>query len=54
MSEVVSATSFDMRFNADNIFDSSLSTFWITTGLYPQELMIDLKAPHNLNELKIK
>ena len=54
MSEVVSATSFDLRFNADNIFDSSLSTFWITTGLYPQELMIDLKAPHNLNELKIK
>mmetsp|Transcript_10485 Transcript_10485/g.11767 ORF Transcript_10485/g.11767 Transcript_10485/m.11767 type:complete len:128 (-) Transcript_10485:57-440(-) len=54
MSEVISATSFDLRFSADNIFDSDPSTFWITTGLYPQELMIDLKAPHNLNELKVK
>eukprot|EP00344_Euplotes_crassus_P010530 CAMPEP_0196995738 /NCGR_PEP_ID=MMETSP1380-20130617/1800_1 /TAXON_ID=5936 /ORGANISM="Euplotes crassus, Strain CT5" /LENGTH=102 /DNA_ID=CAMNT_0042411505 /DNA_START=79 /DNA_END=387 /DNA_ORIENTATION=- len=31
-----------------------MSTFWMTTGLYPQELVIDLKAPHNLNELKLK
>ena len=54
MSEVISATSFDQRFSAQNIFDKDMSTFWVTTGLYPQEIMIDLKAPHNLNELKLK
>mmetsp|Transcript_5152 Transcript_5152/g.4352 ORF Transcript_5152/g.4352 Transcript_5152/m.4352 type:complete len:91 (-) Transcript_5152:207-479(-) len=54
MSEIVSATSFDQRFSSQNIFDKDMSTFWITTGLYPQEIIIDLKAPHNLNELKTK
>mmetsp|Transcript_13227 Transcript_13227/g.13179 ORF Transcript_13227/g.13179 Transcript_13227/m.13179 type:complete len:126 (-) Transcript_13227:25-402(-) len=54
MSEVISATSFDQRFSSQNIFENDMSTFWMTTGLYPQELVIDLKAPHNLNELKLK
>ena len=54
MSEVVSATSFDQRFNAENIFEKDMSSFWITSGLYPQELIIDMKANHNLNELKLK
>ena len=54
MPEVISATSFDQRFSAQDIFDSDTSTFWISTGLYPQELIIQLEAPHNLNELKIK
>ena len=54
MSEVISATSFDQRFSAQNIFENDMSSFWITSGMYPQEIMIDLKTPHNLNELKLK
>lgn len=53
MAKVISATSFDMRFNPSNILTPDAKEFWITTGLYPQELIIDLGAPKNLNDLKI-
>ena len=41
---VANATSFDDRFDPSNVL-SSENNFWITTGLYPQELMIEFAEP---------
>jgi len=42
--EVKCATSFDERFDPANVLDgSNPSKFWITTGLYPQEMVLELK-----------
>ena len=42
--EVKYATSFDERFDPKNVLDTSNpSKFWLTTGLYPQELQVEFK-----------
>jgi heat shock protein beta-11 len=38
MAEVSCATSFDERFDPANVLNSNKNSFWISTGLYPQEL----------------
>ena len=39
--EVKCATSFDERFDPKNVLDTrNMRTFWMTTGLYPQEIMM--------------
>lgn len=51
--EVKCATSFDERFDPKNVLDKDdLQTFWLTTGLYPQEILIQLKAPKMISEIK--
>ena len=51
--EVKCATSFDERFDPKNVLDSNdMQTFWLTTGLYPQEILIQLKAPKVISEVK--
>ena len=50
--EVKYATSFDERFNPKNVLDQSRDKFWITTGLYPQELAIELKKPQPINAIR--
>jgi hypothetical protein len=53
MAKVIATTSFDTRFDAQNIFSSSMSEFWVTTGLFPQEITIDLGASKSLQSLKL-
>ena len=49
------ATSFDERFDPQNVLDpTDMKTFWITTGLYPQELMIHLEQPQSINDVKFQ
>lgn len=44
--EVKCATSFDERFDPANVLDhANPSKFWITTGLYPQEIMVQFSGP---------
>lgn len=44
--EIKCATSFDERFDPKNVLDTkNKATFWCTTGLYPQELLIELAQP---------
>jgi hypothetical protein len=31
----------------------NLKTFWMTTGMFPQELLIDLKSPMAVNEVQM-
>ena len=51
--EVKCASSFDERFDPKNVLDKDdTSTFWLTTGLYPQELLIQLNAPKVISEVK--
>ena len=53
--EIKCATSFDERFDpADVLDDSNPSKFWMTTGLYPQELMFELKQPKSINQISCR
>jgi hypothetical protein len=53
--EVKCATSFDERFDPANVMDqSNPSKFWISTGLYPQEIMIAFAQPKSLSEIKFQ
>ena len=41
--QVRCATSFDERFNPSEVLNTrDMRTFWMTTGLYPQELLIQI------------
>ncbi len=51
--EVKCATSFDERFDPANVLDhGNPAKFWITTGLYPQEIMIQFSGPRSISEVK--
>ncbi len=59
--EVKAATSFDERFDPQNVLNQyyslahifrDKSQFWMTTGLYPQELLIDLGGAKQINEVR--
>ena len=53
--EVKCATSFDERFDPKNVLDvRNINTFWITTGLYPQELLIQMDQPRVVSEVKFQ
>ncbi|XP_068949062.1 intraflagellar transport protein 25 homolog isoform X2 [Petaurus breviceps papuanus] len=38
--EVILATSSDEKYPPENIIDGNASTFWTTTGMFPQEFII--------------
>ena len=50
--EVKCATSFDERFDPANVLNKDPRKFWTTTGLYPQELVIDLGGAKPVDEVK--
>ena len=58
--EVISATSYDFNFDVQDIFNkyplifmcSDIRKFWMTTGLFPQELLIDLKKLTTVTEVR--
>lgn len=39
---VIMATCYDERHPPENVIDGNDATFWVTTGLYPQELVVAL------------
>lgn len=41
---VVMASSADERFPPENILDGKDATFWMTTGMFPQEVVLQLKG----------
>ena len=50
---VTYSTSTDVRFAPDNVLDpSNPSKFWVTTGMYPQEIMIELERPKPIYKVK--
>ena len=52
--EVSCATSFDERFNPANVLNTDAKKFWITTGMYPQELTITFANAKVVNEVKFQ
>lgn len=51
--QITTATSSDSRFPASNIIDGNDSTFWLTTGMYPQEFLLDMKEKKKLSQVKL-
>ena len=50
--EVIAATSFDERFDPSGVLNTDMKQFWVTTGLYPQELTISFNQARVINEVK--
>ncbi|KAL5967114.1 hypothetical protein TSMEX_005178 [Taenia solium] len=50
---VISATSNDERFPAKNVLNIKDNNFWLTTGIFPQCLIISLDSKMVLNSLKL-
>jgi heat shock protein beta-11 len=44
------ATSFDVNHPPSNVLDPS-DTFWVTTGLYPQEIVLQFKNPAQITRI---
>lgn len=46
---IVMATSNDSAHPPENVIDGSNSTFWSTTGLFPQEIVVELPEVSSLS-----
>lgn len=45
------ATSLDSDHPPTNIIDNDETTFWMTTGLYPQEVVLQFKKPAQITRI---
>ena len=51
--DVKCASSFDERFDPKHVLEKDdLTTYWLTTGLYPQEILVQMNAPKVISEVK--
>jgi heat shock protein beta-11 len=53
MSEVVFSSSFDDKFLPSNVLISGNREYWVSTGLYPQELFIQMESEKLINSVSI-
>ena len=51
--QVVSTTSYDDNFVPQNILSPGPSTFYMTTGLYPQEITLELSEIRDIRQVII-
>ncbi|EDV23472.1 Intraflagellar transport protein 25-like protein [Trichoplax sp. H2] len=51
---VILATSSDDGFPPENMIDGDPQTFWVTTGLYPQEFIVSFPAKVNADTVSIQ
>eukprot|EP00933_Yihiella_yeosuensis_P027579 TRINITY_DN21485_c0_g3_i1.p1 TRINITY_DN21485_c0_g3~~TRINITY_DN21485_c0_g3_i1.p1 ORF type:complete len:135 (-),score=35.19 TRINITY_DN21485_c0_g3_i1:92-496(-) len=52
--KVLMVSSLDEGHPADNIIDGSDASYWISTGLYPQEILLQLAQPAPVSSVKIQ
>ncbi|KAH9104504.1 hypothetical protein AeMF1_019435 [Aphanomyces euteiches] len=50
--QVTAATSFDPKFPPANILDGETSTRWTSTGVFPQEIIIQLATTSVISKVK--
>ena len=50
--EVVAVTCFDPARPKDNMIDGDLGTFWSTTGLFPQEVVVKLSGESHVTSIE--
>ena len=53
MAEVSCATSLDERFDPANVLTSNPKEFWISTGLYPQEITFTFLSARVVNNVQV-
>jgi heat shock protein beta-11 len=53
MAEIIFSTSYDDRHPPQNVLNND-SDFWISSGLYPQELVIQLQVEKAINSITIE
>jgi heat shock protein beta-11 len=53
MAEIIFSTSYDDRYAPQNVLIND-STFWTSSGLYPQELVIQLQAEKTLSSITVE
>eukprot|EP00930_Biecheleria_cincta_P045950 TRINITY_DN31675_c0_g1_i1.p1 TRINITY_DN31675_c0_g1~~TRINITY_DN31675_c0_g1_i1.p1 ORF type:complete len:136 (+),score=22.79 TRINITY_DN31675_c0_g1_i1:89-496(+) len=51
--KVLMVSSLDEGHPADNIIDGSDDSFWMSTGLYPQEILFELSTPSPVSNVKL-
>ncbi|KAI9347781.1 hypothetical protein DFJ73DRAFT_836345 [Zopfochytrium polystomum] len=51
--KVAMVTSGDPRFPPENILDGSVKTFWASTGLFPQELILTFASPTMVKKVTV-
>uniref|UniRef100_A0A061QVC3 Heat shock protein beta-11 n=1 Tax=Tetraselmis sp. GSL018 TaxID=582737 RepID=A0A061QVC3_9CHLO len=49
--KIVLATCYDERFPPENATDGKSNTFWVTTGLYPQEIIVEFDRVTNVTRV---
>jgi len=47
------ATASDDRYPPENILDGKENSFWVTTGLYPHEFVVELKEAASISKIKM-
>lgn len=53
MAEVIFSSSFDDKHTTENILNPDKKLFWTSTGLFPQELFIQLQSEKQLASVSI-
>jgi len=53
MAEVIFSSSFDDKHGTETILNNDKKAFWSSTGLFPQELFIELQQEKTLTSLTI-
>mmetsp|Transcript_106214 Transcript_106214/g.331335 ORF Transcript_106214/g.331335 Transcript_106214/m.331335 type:complete len:209 (-) Transcript_106214:37-663(-) len=51
--KVFMVSSLDPAHPAENILDGSNGTYWISTGLYPQEILLNLGRPAKVSSVRL-
>eukprot|EP00419_Tripos_fusus_P085329 CAMPEP_0172867942 /NCGR_PEP_ID=MMETSP1075-20121228/85032_1 /TAXON_ID=2916 /ORGANISM="Ceratium fusus, Strain PA161109" /LENGTH=135 /DNA_ID=CAMNT_0013717427 /DNA_START=34 /DNA_END=441 /DNA_ORIENTATION=+ len=51
--KVVMVSSLDENHPAENMIDGGDQSYWISTGLYPQEILLQLARPSQVSTVKI-
>lgn len=47
-------SSSDPKYPPENIIDGKSDTFWLTTGMYPQEFIVTFASAMTINNIKLK
>lgn len=53
MAEIIFSSSFDDRYPTSNILSSSTKDFWVSSGLYPQELFLQLDSERTISSMNL-
>lgn len=53
-SQVTLATANDSRHPPECIIDGNPDTYWVTTGLYPHEVIVSLPSPTTIHSVALK